>query len=357
MAEQVGGRLIGEGVYGCAFMPPLLCKGDSKPITDEKNKIVSKIATSDEIEQEIQIAKVLRTIPLSRNYFIYSLDEKSCQPAAENKQVDSKGFKRRDIYECGKRESQGSLTYFRMYRMPYGGVLIANNRARFNYWRLGKHLLEGLSLLLVSGIVHLDLHSKNIVIDEFRVPRIFDWGFANQGPFASSENLRDILVQKFSTRYTQQPPELQLFIKANIGGSIDEAMTQIFVGRRDTISKIQELLGVDRAIIYQQLEEFRNKTLYLEKTPNFAAWWRTHWPTYDSWSLGYILLKLAYDLNKGDNPIFSKPEYADKVDKIKTALRGMCNFNCFDRLNAVQALAIWDSPQNPIIVRYGQKWL
>lgn len=353
---QVGGRFVGAGQYGCTFMPPLLCKGER--LSQRQNNLIAKIVPKEsDITSEIEIAKVLRTIPFSRNYFLYSIDNVPCEPAPESQQLDENGKRRTDIFKCDKLESKGTLSYFRMFRMPYGGVNINNRMARFDYWQLGKHLLEGLSLLLVSGVVHLDLHSSNIVIDEAQVPRIFDWGFANQGPNASKEDLESIVSLSFATRYTQQPPEIPLFIQAYHNGSIDEAMAAVLVGRQKTASWIQQLLGVDREIIIEQFETFRRRTLYLEKRLDFAAWWKTHWHTYDSWSLGYILLRLAYDMNKRVNPLFDKPSYADKKDKIIDALRGMCNFNCFDRMNAVQALATWDSPNNPIIVRYGRKWL
>lgn len=351
---QVGGMFIGEGAFGCTFMPPLLCKGEKS--SQQQTKLIAKIVPkSEDIISEIEIAKVLRTIPFSRNYFLYSIDNAPCTPAPESQQLDETNKRRTDIFKCAALEEKGKLSYFRMIRMPYGGVKIY--RARFDYWRLGKHLLEGLSLLLVSGVVHTDLHRGNIAVDEAQVPRILDWGLANQGPNASKEDLAAILSQPFSVRYKQQPPELQLFIQAYHGGSIDEAIAALLVGRQETASKIQDLLGVDREIIIQQFDTFRQKTLYLEKQLDFKAWWKAHWHTYDSWGLGVILLFIGYDLNNRTNPIFNRPEYADKKDKIISALRGMCNFNCFDRMNAVQALATWDSPNNPIITKYGRKWL
>jgi serine/threonine protein kinase len=356
---QVGGKFLGSGQYGCVFMPPLLCKGKRR--LPEQNNLISKIVPKeDDIISEIEIAKVLRTIPFSRNYFLYSIDNVPCELAPESQQLGENGRPRKDIFACDKLQSKGTLSYFRMYRMPYGGKtkFIYNNVASLNYWQLGKHLLEGLSLLLVSGVVHLDLHSSNIVIDEAKVPRIIDWGFANQGPNASKDDLDAILNLPFATTYYQQPPEFPLFIQAHDGGSIDNAMAAILVGRKKTTGMIQQLLGVDGEIIIEQFESFRHQTLYLEKRPDFTAWWKSHWHTYDSWSLGNILLRLGYELNAYTKPpLFNQPFYADKKDKIINTLRGMCNFNCFDRMNAVQALAAWDSPNNPIIIRFGRKWL
>lgn len=353
---QVGGKFLGSGSYGCTFMPPLLCKGE-KSLEQKENLVTKIVPKTSDIISEIEIAKILRTIPLSTNYFIYSIDNEPCTPAPESQQRTTSGKQRADLFACDKLQSKGTLSYFYMYRMPYGGVGIRSNEARFNYWRLGKHLLEGLSLLLVNGIVHNDLHSGNIVIDESQVPRIFDWGLANFGPNASKEDLESIISQPFAVRYKQQPPELHLFVRAYESGSIDEAMDRIITGRQTTASWIQEILGVDREMILEQFNTFRRRTLYLEKRLDFQAYWKIHWPKIDSWSLGVILLKLAYDLNKRQKPLFENPFYIDKKDKIINCLRGMCNFNCFERMNVIQALAVWDSPNNPIIIKYGRKWL
>lgn len=35
MTEMIGGKLLGQGMYGCIFTPSLLCKGSQKPILKE----------------------------------------------------------------------------------------------------------------------------------------------------------------------------------------------------------------------------------------------------------------------------------------------------------------------------------
>lgn len=355
-----GGSFLGAGRYGCVVRPPLLCKGQTK--LREKDMVKpAKILEPDDADHELAIASELRKIPMSKNYFVYSDQKVACELAPENRQVNNKGELRTDYKKnCQGVLKNASLHYYRMYTMPYGGKSYSKVEfdENFNYWEFGKHLLEGMSLLLVHGIVHTDLHGENILIDEYMVPRIIDWGKATQGPFATSEELSDITWRPFELHYKQDPPEIPLFIAAyRKSPPIDTAVDEIFIARRETVYELQYLTGLDPRIMKEQLEGFRIKTMFLERDLNYMKWWKAHWPTYDIWGAGIVLLHILSQIVEKSPGFLDRREYLDKKDNMKTAIRGMCNFNCFDRLNAVQALAKWDGPNNHIVRRFGTKWL
>jgi hypothetical protein len=355
-----GGSFLGAGSYGCVIRPPLLCKGQSR-VPEKDLKKPAKILDPDDADHELAIARELRKIPMSKNYFVYADQKEACEPAAESRQVDENGKLRTDYKErCQRILKHGLLTYHRMYTMPYGGkeasqVITADN---FNYWEFGKHLLEGFSLLLVHGLVHMDFHGGNVLLDDYMVPRIIDWGKATQGPFAQWEELSEITKRTFDPKYRQEPPEQLLFVAAYKGyPSIDTAIDELFIGRREIGYELQSLTGIDTRIMREQLEDFRLNTMYLERELNWMKWWKAHWDVYDTWSVGVVLLHILYELVVKKPGFLDRREYADKKEKIKSTLRGLCDFNCFDRLNAVQALAKWDSPNNHIVRRFGTKWL
>ncbi len=355
-----GGSFLGAGQYGCVVRPPLLCKGQTKLKEKDLTK-PAKILNEDDANHELAIARELRKIPMSKNYFIYSDQKEACHLSPENKQVDSDGTLRTDYKKsCQRVLKYASLDYYRMYTMPYGGRSYEHVEfdSNFNYWEFGKHLLEGMSLLLVHGIVHMDLHGENILIDDYMVPRIIDWGKATQGPFATTEELSEITHRPFDLRYKQEPPEVPLFVAAyRKSPPIDTAIDQIFIAKRDTVYELQYLTGLDPRIMKEQLEEFRRHTMYLERDLNYVKWWRHHWPKYDIWGAGVVLLRILRQLVKEVPEFLNRREYAETKDKMKASIRGMCNFNCFDRLNAIQALAKWDGPTNHIVRRFGAKWL
>jgi serine/threonine protein kinase len=358
-----GGSFVGAGVSGCVIRPPLLCKGQTK-VPDGDLAKIAKILEPNEAKHELAIAAELRKIPMSKNYFTYSDQKKACEPLPQEKQVDKDGRVRMD-YQSGRCRAvleYASLSYFRMFTMPNSGEPYTKkkyNLQNFDFWDFGKHLLEGLSLLLVHGIVHLDLHSNNVVIDDYMVPRIIDWGSSTQGPFATEDELKQIVIgRRFSLGYKQEPPEIPIFVAAYKGRpSIDTVIDEMFVARRDIVYDLQSVTGIDSRIVKEQLESFRNRTVFLERELNFVKWWKAHWHTYDIWGLGILLLKMLEQFEKRVRGFLDRPEYAEKKQKIISALRGMCNFNCFERLNAVQALAKWDGPNNHIIRRFGAKWL
>lgn len=359
-----GGTYLGKGQYGCTITPPLLCKGQSR-LTEKERYKAAKVLEPDDAKHEIAIANELRKIPMSKNYFVYSDKKSACEPAPLTKQLNANGKIRSELLdpaECKSIIRSGDLSYYKMYTMPFGGVSYEKKLGytNFNYWEFGKHLLEGLSLLLVHGIVHMDLHSNNVLMDDYMVPRIIDWGTATQGPFATWDELSIITRRRFALRYTQEPPEVPLFVAAYNGRpSIDSAIDLMFEenDRKFIITSLQLITNLDPRMMKEQLNTFRNKTLYLERDINYMKWWKAHWHTYDTWSLGVILLKVLRELMNQTPRLLDKPEYSDKKQNIKETLRGMCDFNCFERMNAVQALAKWDSPNNPIVRRFGSKWL
>jgi hypothetical protein len=81
MTRHKGGKQIGEGTYGCAFVPPLACKsGLVVP-----GEMVGKLTSKGDARREIFIANRLRQMPLYANYFLLPEPE-SCEPLEKSKQ-------------------------------------------------------------------------------------------------------------------------------------------------------------------------------------------------------------------------------------------------------------------------------
>ena len=62
-----GGRLRGQGTYGCVFQPGLLCRGSKNPLDPNK---VGKITSFEDARNEIKIGKYLDDIPNYKDYVI-----------------------------------------------------------------------------------------------------------------------------------------------------------------------------------------------------------------------------------------------------------------------------------------------
>ena len=88
-SAMIGGKILGEGAYGCVFAAPTIpCKGKKEIIP--KNTLikngspVTKITSIEDAEDEMAVAKLIHKIPLWKNYFIVA--ESSCEPK-ETKQL------------------------------------------------------------------------------------------------------------------------------------------------------------------------------------------------------------------------------------------------------------------------------
>ena len=83
-----GGRLMDEGMYGCIFTPSLICKKKAEQprhSTDSK-PLLSKIINTEDAELEMNIANIIRKLPLWKNYF--AVAESICEPAVKQSDKD-----------------------------------------------------------------------------------------------------------------------------------------------------------------------------------------------------------------------------------------------------------------------------
>ena len=64
--DMNGGRVIGEGGYGCVLKPAVTCSGKER----KSNNLITKIQLDNETsDREVLIGKMVKKIPLSRKHF------------------------------------------------------------------------------------------------------------------------------------------------------------------------------------------------------------------------------------------------------------------------------------------------
>ncbi len=361
---QTGGKLLGMGVDGCVFMPPLLCKGDTKA---ERGKLTGKLGLSEYIQPEYKIMKyITETIPHAEEYFkVLKGKQNPCKIAPLEDQIE-RPMELEMCFSESETVSAYDLGRLRMLTMSYGGEPLkapGSITARTDYWAFGRHLLEGATLLMAYGVVHADLHSNNLLVKN-GLPIIFDFSssyFVRSSRDIKERDLEHIFRRKVTSiddisGRNQHPPEVVLFNGLFNNYSIKEDLESIFKERRPIINLMEIYLGVSKEDLINQINDYRKSTNYFERDPNIVEWWKHHWHTYDAYSIGYILLKLMLNMERIGVDLTAK--YGSvKMKKMKTALQGLLNFNCVKRFNAAQALAIWDSADNKIIKKHATKWL
>ncbi len=344
-------------------MPPLLCQGETAESVNRS--MTTKLLEEDEGVEEMKFSQVLRKIPNSKNYFIYSETDELCHAAPAEQQRDP------DLKLCEIAITK-PLTSLRLYKMPNGGLPIDDlsmTSSTFNWWEFGRHLLEGLSLLIVHGIVHGDLHSHNILIDDYNVPRIIDWGQSYRIQWATDNQLDKMVYWRRlrfrgsdnDFKYMQHAPEYYLFTAAKLGYNMDIVINELIESprRRKYGLDLQQLLGVGEEDLRAQMQQFMTSSIYFRRAKEGGGirFMRSQ-GLYknDAWSVGYYLTSRLANVDRYYN-LLSEPMYADKKAKMLEALRGLCHFNPLRRLTAMQALAIWDGPNNKVVARYGRDWI
>ena len=147
--KQNGGKVLGEGNYGCIITPAYSCQN-----TDNIHNKVSKLSQSQQ-KIDYDIYKSIRKIKNYDKFFI--IPEESCI-------IESKHIHNNDKLDCKEIDLRQKLVLnqimikgdYDLYHMP----TITSNKA-ITYF---KHLLNCIRVLSINKIAHLDIKSINILI-------------------------------------------------------------------------------------------------------------------------------------------------------------------------------------------------
>jgi serine/threonine protein kinase len=155
--RAVGGRLIGEGAYGCVYQPAISCEGN----TGKKRNvsIVSKLLYKKYAEKEYAIKDILKPIDPDQKYLLYPI--KTCAPSSKQDNIS-------EYKSCAHYDSDSLLIMYKyggkdltkfmvdLHDMPFGEEHVIFMEGFIN-------LFNGLALLHKQDIVHLDIKHENVL--------------------------------------------------------------------------------------------------------------------------------------------------------------------------------------------------
>lgn len=347
---QTGGSLYDEGGYGCVFTPPLLCANEkgvgagAGAGAGAGPKQVDKLLKASDAEYEYSIAQSIQKIPLWRQYL--SVPESICTPAPISKQTET------ELGEC-KLIGSTPLGKMRLLRSSFVGVPIQQlklNIATFSFYDFAVHLLEGVSLLNLFGIVHRDLHMGNILVDRANVPRIIDFNLAvsiHNMPAAAAK-----MRVTYDPELMQVSPDWALVNAVAAGRNAQTIMEDLF-HRNSFYKTVQTLTGITEREQRDALQTFYEKSRSLQ-AGNVEAWFQNYWRLVDAWAVGmaltYVLSKLLLW------PSFQRTDYRAHKDTLLSVIRGLTAFNPLERIDSIQALAMLN-PDSYVLRKYGMVWL
>lgn len=316
---QEGGNLLGRGSYGCVFTPPLLCKDEARP-TDRD--MLDKLATIKIADHEMAISRRIQKLPLWKHYYIVA--ESVCEPAPSHRQID-KSFR-----DC-KHVDPEHLDRYRLLRMRNGGVPLSSYRMDFSkhsFYDFARHLIEAGCIMTFYGLVHMDLHAANIVVNQDNVPHIIDFNLTvdvrKKGTHLSHEYMPEL---------PQISPDNSL-VKALESRRGNDAIQDIITSKRN-IHCLSSVLGISVKEQRAQLVHFYKASKAVQQG-DVHKWFRHYWQVQDSWAIGFLLTNILSEMSRW--PSFAQSDYTSYSNKLIPVLRNMCALSPRKRFDCVQAL-------------------
>jgi len=333
-----GGKVIGTGTYSCIFDPPLRCKSQTK---QPKGHIISKLILEDEADVEWSISNRISKIPLWRNYF--SVSESICEPAEAQKD--------QEIYTKCELLQEYDLNQLRILNMKYAGKAIQSYTfpETFELMPFIIHILEAGALMTLHQLVHFDLHSGNILIDDNQTPRMIDF---NLSIMAGESIPESQLAYRFSRNYhlPQQPPEYTAVLGVNQGKDIQKIIHTIM--SKPVIRSMQALLNIPLGKIQNDLQALINQNTFVARG-DITGWFYTHWMKNDSWALGAYFIDMIRRFSM-HAPISNG--FEQNRAKLVVLLSRLSAIDPVKRWDCIQALH-YMKPTSVIIKKYSANWL
>jgi len=330
MISQTGGKLLGQGVYGCTFEPVPFCAGGSVFKTVDGMPAVGKV-TTDDISDELSIGKAIMALPLAKQYF--ALPTLECKPAMPINDPDVK--------ECSVIQEADKDETFSMLIMPSAGISLSKyaldlHRMATNYKRIFTHLLEGAVIYQNAGYVHNDIHLGNILVDSANVARYIDYGLAFK--LADVKTWDDAnLGSQFKPKYVWQAPEVHgwrmILNRIRLSDGIEQlkdinpeySQFEHQFPQNNTVTACLRSLFIN--------SEFVNKR-------DGAGFVQAYGKKFDSWRIGLAMWFIWSDLLKSLS-FMATPLYGEGR-LIRSVIAGLVDFDPRKRLTVGQALALLD---------------
>lgn len=346
--RQEGGKLLGQGLYGCAFDPPLKCVRRSTGVVKTKaGRKVGKVTRVADAHTEFGISQELQKVPSADKYF--TLIEEICTPQSRTKQTEP------DLKKCEAIQGKALPSMLQVI-MPFAGKplrLVPHRTQNINYFTFGQHLLEAGTLLLAAGVVHGDLHSMNIMVDSPTTAKFIDFGLAWRPEALTLANLPK-LYRQFNPSINQEPPELCV-INGLLARYDEPYIFSRIQEEKLTLTLISKMYGTSQKQQIQELKRFI-KGSWSFQHENWYSFYKLYWSKIDAWALGNALLTLFVDI--GMDPVFEKSDaFKEKSQGALNIIKGLCQVDPSKRLDAAEALSQWAPDSKVLKEPFVVKWL
>ena len=217
-----GGKLMGEGTYGCAFYPHLPCE-DGTRRAEGIGKIFKR---EDDLEEEMEVNNIVRRIDPHNIFTVPYLGKCYVDDAAVKPEDKASGCKK---FVQGRQQQLlyrfGGINLYRFYsdHVTYGRNFYLDDIAP-----LLVPVLEGIATMVQRGLVHSDIKPDNMVYDPAaKKIYLIDFGMAMPAKYL----WRQEGLLKYD--YPFYPPECLVMSRILERQAFDTQLMQAFVKRFD----------------------------------------------------------------------------------------------------------------------------
>ena len=335
---MIGGRIRGQGTYGCVFQPALKCRG--KKNSNTNLTMVGKITSKDSARNEIAVAKILHTIPNASDYVILA-EEETCIPRTRSRQSDQ------DIEQCELIDSMKIENTVQIL-MPWGGYPLSSINLDpyvFNYMKFVEDILACGTFLLVNDLCHFDLWGNNFLFDKQNKPRVIDFGLTFE---ASKLTLRDVSSRwrVIAVDHDTETPEVTLMLGSHQNISVSSLIKGL-VSEKPAVQRLQVLCDVEPSEWSSELYQWTLDSKSFQQH-DWLSCWKVYWPGFDAWSIGAVLLNVL-EIQMSIPEFVNSNTWKEKGPMIKKVLRGLCRSHPAYRIDTAEALNLLTEGKHPLI--------
>ena len=248
-----GGKLLGQGTYGCVFYPSLKCSSTSKDMNDKKlesgvskvfkkqKHMVEELAETQKVKKFDKKGKFTNRVLGSCGVSSSDIDKNDIEGCRISKKVLSN----RNLYQIVYEHKGVDLNHF-IKTTPYA------IEETFHYIH---NLLKGIKILIDNKYIHLDVKPDNILITDTNKALLIDFGLGR--PFKHLYDMKesDYLL---SYDYTWYAPEFKVFYNFV---SEDGMSTTSFLKKliKDTYHNYEDEELFDKYSVKKGLKSFVSK--------------------------------------------------------------------------------------------------
>ena len=337
---MLGGRIRGQGTYGCIFQPALKCRNKKGKKFTEDPTMVGKLTSKGDAKNEIEIANLLNKLPDYNKYVIVSTGE-LCTPKVKSKQTEQ------DLKQCDFINDQ-PIEEARQLMMPWGGYPLSRINLDpyvFNYFKFVEELLACGTFLVINGLCHFDIYGQNILFDKKNTPRFIDFGFTFQ---ANKLKMADLPLRwrQIGLDYDTEAPEVSLMLGTHSNYSVPDLVNGL--GKvNPVVHRLATLCDVNVEHWKSELTRWSNESNSFQDH-DWRSCWKVYWPGFDAWAIGATLLHVL-EIQSALPEFLESNAWKEKGSKIKSILRGLCRGHPAQRLDCAEALSLLTDGAHPLI--------